>query len=99
MAHTFSSLSPKHQNSAQTESKKMLSVAANASRLVGVAADDQQSFINPFSIACRKDSEENSQGEVTAEGFFKNPEESPTRRREETSATVLSTSSPSRNAS
>ena len=36
---------------------------------------EERSFINPFSIASCKDSDKNSQGEVTAEGFFKNPED------------------------
>ena len=36
--------------------------------------EDNQSFINPFSIANRKDSDENTEGEVTAEGFFKSPD-------------------------
>ena len=34
---------------------------------------EDQSFINPFSIASRKDSDQNSTGQVTAEGFYKNP--------------------------
>mmetsp|Transcript_46917 Transcript_46917/g.62089 ORF Transcript_46917/g.62089 Transcript_46917/m.62089 type:complete len:83 (+) Transcript_46917:338-586(+) len=35
---------------------------------------EDQAFINPFSIAARKDSDPNTEGEVTAEGFFKAPE-------------------------
>ena len=70
MAHTFSSLSPKHQASAIVESKNLLKVVG------GHLADctDDQSYINPFSIACRKDSDQNTEGEVTAEGFYKIPD-------------------------
>ena len=34
---------------------------------------DEQAFINPFSIAARDS--DNSEKEVTAEGFFKNPDD------------------------
>jgi len=71
MAHTFSSLSPKHQQiSAVVESKNLLNIAGNLAD-----GADEQSYINPFSIACRKDSEQNTEGEVTAEGFYKLPDQ------------------------
>ena len=36
---------------------------------------EQQQFINPFSIASRHDSDNDSENEVTAEGFFKKPDD------------------------
>lgn len=35
---------------------------------------DEKSYVNPFSIACRQDSDQGTEGEVTAEGFYKSPE-------------------------
>lgn len=53
-----------------TNKKKLgTTVAANTATVTA----EEQSFINPFSIASRKDSEHNSEGEVTAEGFYKGP--------------------------
>jgi len=37
---------------------------------------EEQSYVNPFSIASISRDSDNSQGEFTAEGFFKNPEDS-----------------------
>ena len=71
MAHTFSSISPKHQASAVVESKNLLNVLNH--NLGDNTGADEQSFINPFSIACRKDSDLNTEGELTAEGFYKIP--------------------------
>ena len=34
---------------------------------------DEKAYINPFSIAARES--DNSEKEVTAEGFFKNPDD------------------------
>lgn len=85
MTHTFSSLSPKHQTSAQIESKNPLAIANSR--------NDNDSLINPFSIAARRDSDANSEGEVTAEGFFKCKESD---RREEVNFTMLSAASPSK---
>ena len=60
MQHTFSSLSPSHQqqHTVQPVKQKM----------------DEQVYINPFSIAARE-SDHDSNNEVTAEGFFKNPDD------------------------
>lgn len=99
MAHTFSSLSPKNQASAVVESKNLLNVLSDS---LGV---EEQSYINPFNIACRKDSDVNTEGEVTAEGFYKNPsdtciETSRMTAREEVSPSILKSDSvQSRNAS
>ena len=41
----------------------------------GYGGKEEQSFINPFSIASSKNSDHDSNHEVTAEGFYKNPEE------------------------
>ena len=84
MAQTFSSLSPKQQASAQVQSKNVLKVAnmnhhkkkLGTTVAANTATAEEQSFINPFSIASRKDSEHNSEGEVTAEGFYKGPSDS-----------------------
>jgi len=79
MSHTFSSLSPKQQASAQAESKNMLTLFAHHNNSKGAAGgvrlpgDEMGAFINPFSIAARKDSE-NTEGELTAEGFYKAPD-------------------------
>lgn len=57
MAHTFSSISPKHGGaSAQVEQKKFFLKVANTSTNAQNEPEDQ-SFINPFSIASRKDSD------------------------------------------
>lgn len=47
--------------------------------------NNNDSLINPFSIAARRESETNSEGEVTAEGFFKGQDQ--TEKREETNVT------------
>ena len=83
MAQTFSSLSPKQQASAQVQSKNVLKVGnmntqkkklgTTVASNTATVTPEEQSFINPFSIASRKDSEHNSEGEVTAEGFYKGP--------------------------
>ena len=97
MSHTFSSLSPKQQVSAAVESKNMLQAFAHSNvngagskRLPG---DEMGAFINPFSIAARKDSDQNTEGEVTAEGFYKAPDaiEMP---KKDDSVTVTSESQP-----
>lgn len=82
MAHTFSSLSPKQQTSAQVESKNPLVVNSR---------NNNDSLINPFSIAARRDSETNSEGEHTAEGFFKGQDQ--TEKRDEINLSSTSYSS------
>lgn len=47
----------------------------NGTNFVDSGADDQ-SFINPFSVACRKDSDHHTEGELTAEGFYILPDKS-----------------------
>ena len=87
MAHTFSSLSPKHHISAQPPTKKILQLAP-----VGQLGVEEQSFINPFSIASRKDSEQDVDFEATAEGFYKNPDhDQESFERNDNAVTVLST--------
>lgn len=76
LAATFSSLSPKHQVSAkQQDMKSMLPLAPGQ----GQWAKEEQSYINPFSISSSKNSEHDSNHEVTAEGFYKNHEETSTK--------------------
>ena len=101
MSHTFSSLSPKQQVSAQPESKNMLQVFAHnhsnvnptgSKRLPG---EEMGAFINPFSIAARKDSDQNTEGEVTAEGFYKAPDAIEMPKRDDTATSESLPLSPS----
>jgi len=55
MGHTFSSMSPKNEASAQLESRNMLAMHRHYS-----LGKEEQSFINPFSIASCKNESENS---------------------------------------